>query len=118
MQATRDLYDEEGFLKTGDVVEQHDHETFIWLDRVKNIIKLAQVLPPSCCQPCNSPSAQILSFLTSGEHQTQRVALSTSLLSRTWCKHCSADVATANTETFCCVCVLYCEFSWIEVGLD
>ncbi|BDA50881.1 Carboxylic acid reductase [Coccomyxa sp. Obi] len=41
-EATAELFDEEGFLKTGDVVEQRDHETFIWLDRVKNIIKLAQ----------------------------------------------------------------------------
>lgn len=34
-------------MKTGDVVEQRDHETFIWLDRVKNIIKLAQVGVPA-----------------------------------------------------------------------
>lgn len=47
MQATAELFDEEGFLKTGDVVEQRDHETFIWLDRVKNIIKLAQVGAPT-----------------------------------------------------------------------
>ncbi len=46
VQATAELFDEEGFLKTGDVVEQRDHETFIWLDRVKNIIKLAQVGAP------------------------------------------------------------------------
>lgn len=45
VQATAELFDEEGFLKTGDVVEQRDEDTFIWLDRVKNIIKLAQVLP-------------------------------------------------------------------------
>ena len=44
-QATADLFDEEGFLKTGDVVEQRDADTFIWLDRVKNIIKLSQVPP-------------------------------------------------------------------------
>jgi fatty acid CoA ligase FadD9 len=36
------LFDEEGYFKVGDVVEQRDSETIVWIDRAKNIIKLAQ----------------------------------------------------------------------------
>ena len=39
--ATRDLFDEEGFLVTGDVFEQRSDE-LLWVDRRKNILKLAQ----------------------------------------------------------------------------
>jgi fatty acid CoA ligase FadD9 len=40
-EATRELFDEEGFLVTGDVVEQRGDE-LAWIDRRKNILKLAQ----------------------------------------------------------------------------
>jgi fatty acid CoA ligase FadD9 len=39
--ATRELFDEEGFLITGDIVEQRGDE-LRWIDRRKNILKLAQ----------------------------------------------------------------------------
>jgi hypothetical protein len=41
-QATKDLFDEEGYVMTGDVMELREGETFVWLDRVKNVIKLSQ----------------------------------------------------------------------------
>ena len=44
-QATKDLFDEEGYVMTGDVMEMRDDETFVWIDRVKNVIKLSQVRP-------------------------------------------------------------------------
>ena len=44
-QSLADLYDGEGFLMTGDVMEQTGPDTLVWIDRVKNIIKLAQVRP-------------------------------------------------------------------------
>jgi fatty acid CoA ligase FadD9 len=43
-QSRADLYDAEGFLMTGDVMEQTAPDTFVWIDRVKNIIKLSQVI--------------------------------------------------------------------------
>ena len=39
--ATRELFDEEGFLITGDIMEQRGDELH-WIDRRKNILKLAQ----------------------------------------------------------------------------
>ena len=42
MQATAELYDEEGFQRTGDVCEQQGADVFVWIDRVSNIIKLSQ----------------------------------------------------------------------------
>ena len=41
-QATAELYDEEGFMKTGDVCEQLGPDEFAWIDRVSNIIKMSQ----------------------------------------------------------------------------
>jgi fatty acid CoA ligase FadD9 len=41
-RATQDLFDDEGFLNTGDIVEQHGADTLLWIDRAKNILKLAQ----------------------------------------------------------------------------
>ncbi|WP_437677068.1 thioester reductase domain-containing protein [Sorangium sp. So ce131] len=41
-QATRDLLDEEGYLQTGDIVELHGEDEIVWLDRKKNVLKLAQ----------------------------------------------------------------------------
>lgn len=43
MQATAELFDEEGYLMTGDAMEQTAEGTFMWIDRVKNILKLSQV---------------------------------------------------------------------------
>ena len=42
VQATAELYDEEGFQRTGDVCEQQGPDIFVWIDRVSNIIKLSQ----------------------------------------------------------------------------
>jgi fatty acid CoA ligase FadD9 len=39
--ATRELFDEQGFLITGDIMEQRGDE-LVWIDRRKNILKLAQ----------------------------------------------------------------------------
>lgn len=41
-EATRELYDAEGFQRTGDIVEQHGPDEVVWIDRRKNVIKLAQ----------------------------------------------------------------------------
>ncbi len=41
-EATRGLFDEDGFLMTGDVVEQRGPDEFAWIDRKKNVLKLAQ----------------------------------------------------------------------------
>ena len=43
LQATAGLFDDEGYLITGDAMEQLAEDTFVWIDRVKNIIKLSQV---------------------------------------------------------------------------
>lgn len=40
--ATRELFDEEGYLKTGDIVEQRGPDRVAWIDRKKNILKLSQ----------------------------------------------------------------------------
>jgi fatty acid CoA ligase FadD9 len=41
-KATKDLYDDEGYLDTGDIVELHGPDEVVWLDRAKNVLKLAQ----------------------------------------------------------------------------
>lgn len=41
-EATRELFDEEGYLKTGDVFEQRGPDEVVWIDRKKNVLKLAQ----------------------------------------------------------------------------
>jgi fatty acid CoA ligase FadD9 len=40
--ATRALYDDEGFLRTGDIVEQRGPDQVAWVDRINNVVKLAQ----------------------------------------------------------------------------
>ena len=42
MQATAELF-KDGYVQTGDVVQQIGPDSVIWIDRRKNIIKLAQV---------------------------------------------------------------------------
>jgi fatty acid CoA ligase FadD9 len=41
-KATKDLYDDQGFMNTGDIVEQRGADCLVWIDRVKNILKLSQ----------------------------------------------------------------------------
>jgi fatty acid CoA ligase FadD9 len=41
-RATKELFDDEGFLNTGDIVEQRGPDTLVWIDRAKNVLKLAQ----------------------------------------------------------------------------
>jgi fatty acid CoA ligase FadD9 len=41
-EATRELYDDAGFQCTGDVVEQRGPDEIAWIDRKKNVLKLAQ----------------------------------------------------------------------------
>src|SRR5262249_15700027 len=41
-EATRQLVDDEGYLHTGDVVEQQGPNRIRWIDRRKNVLKLAQ----------------------------------------------------------------------------
>src|SRR5262249_38159214 len=40
--ATRALFDGEGYLQTGDIVEQRGPDEIHWIDRRKNVLKLAQ----------------------------------------------------------------------------
>jgi fatty acid CoA ligase FadD9 len=40
--ATRALYDGEGFLRTGDIVEERAPDQVAWVDRKNNVVKLAQ----------------------------------------------------------------------------
>jgi fatty acid CoA ligase FadD9 len=40
--ATRDLFDAEGYVLTGDIVEMHGADDLVWIDRKKNVLKLAQ----------------------------------------------------------------------------
>ncbi len=42
VEATRKLIDDDGYLCTGDIFEQHDPDHFSWIDRCNNIVKLAQ----------------------------------------------------------------------------
>jgi fatty acid CoA ligase FadD9 len=41
-EATREIFDEAGFLCTGDIVEQRGPDEVVWIDRKKNVLKLAQ----------------------------------------------------------------------------
>lgn len=41
-QATKEVLDGEGFVKTGDIVEQRGPDCLVWIDRAKNILKLSQ----------------------------------------------------------------------------
>jgi fatty acid CoA ligase FadD9 len=41
-EATRGLFDAEGFLLTGDIVERRGLDEIAWIDRKKNVLKLAQ----------------------------------------------------------------------------
>jgi fatty acid CoA ligase FadD9 len=40
--ATQALYDEQGFLKTGDIVSEPGPDQVVWVDRINNVVKLAQ----------------------------------------------------------------------------
>jgi fatty acid CoA ligase FadD9 len=40
--ATADLFDEEGYMRTGDIVEQRGPGEVAWIDRKKNVVKLSQ----------------------------------------------------------------------------
>ena len=40
--ATQALYDEEGLLRTGDIVEEEAPGQVVWVDRINNVVKLAQ----------------------------------------------------------------------------
>ncbi len=42
LEATRDFLDEEGFARTGDIMEQVGPEELAWIDRRRNVLKLAQ----------------------------------------------------------------------------
>lgn len=39
--ASQDLYDDQGYLKTGDIVEERSPGHLVWLDRTSNILKLS-----------------------------------------------------------------------------
>src|SRR6185503_2593633 len=41
-KATEELYDADGFLRTGDIFEQRGRDEMVWIDRRNNILKLAQ----------------------------------------------------------------------------
>jgi fatty acid CoA ligase FadD9 len=41
-RATKELFDEDGFLNMGDIVEQRGPSELHWIDRAKNVLKLAQ----------------------------------------------------------------------------
>lgn len=41
-RATNDLFDEQGYMNMGDIVEQRAPDQLIWIDRAKNILKLSQ----------------------------------------------------------------------------
>jgi fatty acid CoA ligase FadD9 len=41
-RATKDLFDADGFMNTGDIVEQRGPDTLVWIDRAKNVLKLSQ----------------------------------------------------------------------------
>ncbi len=40
--ATQNLFDEQGYLKTGDIVEQRGPDHVVWIDRKNNVMKLSQ----------------------------------------------------------------------------
>jgi len=41
-EATRGLFDADGFLRTGDIFEQRGPDEMVWIDRKNNVLKLAQ----------------------------------------------------------------------------
>ena len=41
-QATAELFDKDGFYMTGDIVQQESRTRVVWIDRKKNVLKLAQ----------------------------------------------------------------------------
>ncbi len=41
-RATKELFDDEGFLNMGDIVEQRGPNELHWIDRAKNVLKLSQ----------------------------------------------------------------------------
>lgn len=41
-RATKQLFDEDGYLNTGDIVEQRGPDRLVWIDRAKNVLKLSQ----------------------------------------------------------------------------
>ena len=41
-QESAQLFDEDGFYATGDVVQQETATRVVWIDRKKNVLKLAQ----------------------------------------------------------------------------
>ena len=41
-QESAELFDEDGFYATGDVVQQETATRVVWIDRKKNVLKLAQ----------------------------------------------------------------------------
>lgn len=41
-QASRALFDDEGFIRTGDIFEQRGPDEMVWIDRKNNVLKLAQ----------------------------------------------------------------------------
>ncbi len=41
-KATKTLFDDDGYLNTGDIVEQRGPDEVVWIDRAKNVLKLAQ----------------------------------------------------------------------------
>ncbi|MBM4251374.1 MAG: AMP-binding protein [Deltaproteobacteria bacterium] len=40
--ASAELFDQDGYLRTGDIVEEHGPDELHWIDRKKNILKLSQ----------------------------------------------------------------------------
>ncbi len=41
-EASSELFDQDGYLRTGDIVEEHGPDELVWIDRKKNILKLSQ----------------------------------------------------------------------------
>ncbi|WP_437306415.1 thioester reductase domain-containing protein [Sorangium sp. So ce388] len=41
-RATAELFDDEGLMNTGDIVEQRGPDTLVWIDRARNVLKLSQ----------------------------------------------------------------------------
>ena len=41
-QATAELFDKDGFYVTGDIMRQESPTRVVWIDRKKNVLKLAQ----------------------------------------------------------------------------
>ncbi|MBX3203457.1 MAG: thioester reductase domain-containing protein [Labilithrix sp.] len=41
-RATKQLFDDDGYLNTGDIVEARGPDRLVWIDRAKNVLKLSQ----------------------------------------------------------------------------